>query len=58
MCDAVIIPDYDIFYVSGDPFAVPYPDNITPGTYVLSELLRKHSNCQEAIEFIADMVEE
>ena len=51
MCDKVIIPFYEN---EGDT----YPGNIKPGEYNVAELLRAHKSNPEAIQFIADMVEE
>lgn len=51
----LVIPDYDPYEPK------PYPGGIVPGEYTLSglvELLRKHKNNPEAIQFIADLLEE
>lgn len=51
----LIVPDYDPL----DP--QPYAGDIRPGTYTLNEtvaLLRQHKDDPEAIQFIADMMEE
>lgn len=47
------IPDHD-----ND---APYPGGIEPGTYTRNQvvaLLREQKNCPEAVQFIADMLEE
>lgn len=49
----LIVPEHD-----GD---APYPGDIEPGYYTRNEtadLLREHRDCPEAVQFIADMLEE
>ena len=51
----LVIPEYD----TDDP--KPYPGDIKPGRYTsndLAQLLREQRENPEAIEFIADMLEE
>ena len=51
----LIIPDYDPY----DP--QPYPGDIKPGHYSDTEvknLLKKHKDNPEALQFILDMMEE
>jgi hypothetical protein len=50
----LLIPDYD----PDNP--EPYPGNIQPGQYTMSQLvrlLREHAEEPDAIRFIADMLE-
>jgi len=51
----LLIPEYD----PDNP--EPYPGNIQPGQYTLSQLVglvRKHTGDPDAIRFIADMLEQ
>ena len=51
----LLIPDY------GDESDERYPGDMVPGIYSLNEvveLLRKHKENPDAIQFIADMLEE
>ena len=51
----LIIPDYDQY----DPKS--YPRNIKPGSYSKAQvknLLKKHKNNPEALQFLRDMIEE
>jgi hypothetical protein len=51
---ALVIPDYDPYKPE------PYPGDIKPGYYSkaqVRELLRKHKDNPEALQFIRDMLE-
>lgn len=51
----LIIPDYDPINPK------PYPGNIKPGSYSTTKvknLLKKHKNNPEALQFLRDMLEE
>ena len=51
----LIIPDYDLYNTK------PYPGHIRSGTYDKAkgkELLKKHKDNPEALQFLQDMLEE
>ena len=60
-CGEPLVPRIPMLYIPEPAEGETNPGNIAPGRYTLAELvdlLRDHKNNPEAIQFIADMMEE